>query len=167
MTEPSAGADARPSATRLSGWPQRLLHLAALVAGWGLFVWGWYDVLGQPWDTRTLTWLVVGSVIVFPVMTTAWVLHNVGIHRRKGPRTSVRPVDESYRADWNGREVGADPAALAGASIVVIDIQGERKHYRPAGTDPLRWTIAQSTARPVHAAVSDDDAAEAAGVGAA
>ncbi len=112
MTEPAAAAEARLSPTPLRGWPQRLLHLAALVAGWGLFFWGWHDVLGQHWDTTALIWLIAGSLVLLPAMTIAWVLHNVGIHRRKGPRTGLRKVDETYRHDWNGREISADFAAL-------------------------------------------------------
>ena len=35
MNEPAAAAEARLSPTPLRGWPQRLLHLAALAVGCG------------------------------------------------------------------------------------------------------------------------------------
>ncbi|MGE5160394.1 MAG: hypothetical protein ACM3O5_02705 [Betaproteobacteria bacterium] len=145
MTEPAAAVEARLSPTPLRGWPQRLLHLAALAAGWGLFVWGWYDVLGQPWETEFLRWLIAGSIVVLPLLTIAWVLHNVGIYRRKGPRKGTRAVDEAYRHDWNGREVSADFAALARANVVVIDIEGNRKVYRAGGAVPATpWVVTQA-----------------------
>jgi hypothetical protein len=136
-----------------------------LIVGWGLFCWGWYDVLGQHWETQYLTWLVTGSLVVLPSITIAWVLHNVGIHRRKGPRTNLRDVDETYRQDWNGREIAADLGALARANIVVIDIEGDRKVYRPAGVgEPVRWAVTQTPRHHVAATrAPDEDAAEAAG----
>lgn len=153
MTEPAAAVEARLSPTPLRGWPQRLLHFAALAVGWGLFSWGWYDVLGQHWETEFLKWLVTGSVVILPLVTIAWVLHNVGIHRRKGPRTGTRKVDEAYRHDWNGREISADFAALARASVVVIDVEGKRKVYRAGGVLPrVPWTVTQT---PLHHAAVD------------
>lgn len=162
MTEPAAAPRARFSPTPLRGWPQRLVHLLALLAGWGLFIWGWYDVLGQPWDTNALSWLIGGSVVVLPTITLAWVLHNVGIYRRKGPRNSVRTVDESYRQDWNGREVCADLQALSRASIVIIDIEGNRKVYRPAGEITAQWAVTRAPNALKDSASPDEDAAETA-----
>jgi len=145
MTEPAAAVEARLSSTPLRGWPQRLLHVVALAVGWGLFVWGWHDVLGQQWNTTALIWLIAGSLVLLPAMTIAWVLHNVGIHRRKGPRTGVRKVDESYRHDWNGREICADFAALTHSNVVVVDVEGKRKMYRAGGDLPeTPWTVTQT-----------------------
>lgn len=128
-----AGVKRREGANPLRGWPQRVMHLLVVLAGWGLFFWGWHEVLGRPWDSRPLWWLILGSLVLLPLLTAAWILHNVGIHRRKGPRTGVRAVDESYRADWNGRPVKAQWGELANARLVVIQIEGEHKVYRPVG----------------------------------
>jgi len=168
MTEPAAAAEARLSPTPLRGWPQRLLHLAALAVGWGLFVWAWHDVLGQHWEAEFLTWLVTGSLVILPTLTIAWVLHNVGIHRRKGPRTGSRKIDEAYRFDWNGREVSADFAALARASVVVIDVEGKRKVYRAGGVLPtVQWTVTQAPHhRATASAAPSEGATEVAGGGA-
>ncbi len=154
MSDPLAPVPTdRFRATPLRGWQQRGAHFAALALGWALFVWGWVDVLSQSWDIELLSWLIVGSVVALPTVTTAWVLHNVGIHRRKGPRTKLRPVDESYRHDWNGREIAADLPALAHAPIVVIDVHGDRKVYRAAGSPSVRVTVARDPrARTVDAA---------------
>jgi hypothetical protein len=153
MTDPAVAAEARLGPTPLNGWPARLLHLAALAVGWGLFFWAWYDVLGQHWETEFLTWLIAGSVVLLPMVTTAWILHNVGIHRRKGPRTGSRKVDETYRHDWNGREIAADFTELARARVVVIDVEGKRKVYRGGGVLPMvPWTVTQT---PLHRAPVD------------
>jgi hypothetical protein len=160
VTHPAAAADTRLSPTPLRSWPQRLAHLAALVIGWALFFWGWYDVLGQHWDTTALIWLIVGSLVLLPLMTIAWVLHNVGIHRRKGPRTGVRKVDETYRHDWNGREIAADFAALAHAGVVVIDVEGKRKVYRAGGALPMvQWAVTQTPHHRAAASATPDEGA--------
>lgn len=137
MNDPAATTSARMRATPLPGWPRRLIHVAALAAGWALFAWGWHEVLGRPWDTDTLWWLIGGSLVVLPVLTIAWTLHNLGIHRRKGPRTGLRKVDDAYRRDWNGREIVADWPALSHAHLVVIEVDAERKRYRVAAADPV------------------------------
>jgi hypothetical protein len=153
MTEPAASVEARLGPTPLRGWRQRLVHLAALALGWGLFSWAWYDVLGQHWETEFLAWLVAGSAVILPLVTIAWILHNVKIHRRKGPRTGSRKVDETYRHDWNGREISADFSALARAAVVVIDVEGRRKVYRGGdGLPMVTWTVTQT---PLHHAAVD------------
>ncbi len=143
MTEPTAARQTHLGATRLKSWRERVLHLAALAVGWALFFWGWYDVSRQPWDTTALKWLVGGSLVVLPLFTVAWILHNVGIHKRKGPRTRLRDVDETYRHDWNGREISADLATVRSAPIVVIRVEGGRKIYTAAGKYPIPTVITQ------------------------
>lgn len=160
MTEPAAADPARLSPTPLRGWPQRLVHLAAVVAGWGLFFWAWHDVLSQHWETELLKWLVIGSLVILPTLTAAWVLHNVGIHRRKGPRTGLRDVDETYRHDWNGREISADFAALARANVVVIEVEGKRKAYRADGVLPVaQWAVTQTPQHRAAATVAPNESA--------
>lgn len=124
----------RQCASALRSWPQRLVHVLAVLAGWAIFFWGWHEVLGRPWDNRTLWWLIAGSLVVLPAFTIAWILHNRGIHRRKGPRLGVPHVNEAYAVDWNGRPVRADWVALGRAHLVVIDVEGDDKVYRVAGT---------------------------------
>lgn len=132
MSQATIDPGARTRAASLSGWPQRLAHTVVVVAGWALFVWGWLEVLGRPWDSEALSWLIVGSLVVLPTITIAWILHNLGIHRRKGARTGVPRIDESYPRDWNGREVVADWPALAHARLITVELDGERKVYRMA-----------------------------------
>lgn len=112
------------------GWRRRTVHLLAVAAGWALFFWGWYRVLVAHPDFSALRVLVLGAVIVVPVVTVSWILHNRGIHRRKGPRRHVSAARLDYRVDFHGLEVVADFAALAPARRVHIVIDGTRKVYR-------------------------------------
>ncbi len=149
MTTYSAidGTD-RQRSSALDSWPQRLVHVLAVLAGWAIFFWGWHKVLGQPLDNPTLRWLIIGSVVVLPTFTIAWVLHNVGIHRRKGPRRGSAAITHTYAVDWKGRPVRADWAALGSAQLVVIYVEGENKVYLMSGAPSVpRLAAAQSHQR--------------------
>jgi hypothetical protein len=108
------------------------VHTLAIVAGWGLFFWGWQRVLAGRPDFTELRWLMIGAAIVVPVVTVSWILHNRGIHRRKGPRRSVAEVPLDYRIDFNGREVQGDFAALLREQRVEIVVDGATKRYAAA-----------------------------------
>lgn len=107
-----------------------LLHLLAIVAGWALFAWGWVEVATRPWQTRELCLLIVGAFVVLPALTAAWILHNFALFRRKGPRRAVPVAERPYDRDWAQRPVQADWTALAGASVVAIDIEAGTKRFR-------------------------------------
>jgi hypothetical protein len=111
-------------------WRAGLWHLLMLALGWGLFVLGWWRVATRPWQSDDLRLLFIGSLLVFPVLTVAWVLHNVGIHRRKGPRKAVPAVREQYDTDFLGRTVKADWPALQQARAVTITVEGDTKHFQ-------------------------------------
>jgi hypothetical protein len=72
---------------------------------------------------------MIGAVVVVPVITVSWILHNRGIHRRKGPRRSVPAATLEYRVDFHGREVLADWDALAAVQRVDIVVDGPSKRY--------------------------------------
>lgn len=112
-----------------SGWVRRTVHCIAIVLGWVLFAWGWIVVTADRPDPGDLRTLLIGSLVVLPVLTVAWVLHNVGIHRRKGPRRSVPRADMYYERDFNQREVQADWAALASAQFIDIEVDGAVKRF--------------------------------------
>jgi hypothetical protein len=112
------------STPQRSGLPSRwhvLLHILAIVVGWGIFAWSWWLVSGQPRATDDLRNLIAGATILMPILTTVWIAHNVGIYRRKGPRRASAPVPLRYEVDFNGRRIVADWPALQRARIVVIE----------------------------------------------
>ena len=128
LERPHGAKAPRPEGV-LSGGLRRTAHLLAIIAGWALFLWGWQRVLAGGPDFAELRLLMIGAAVVVPVITVSWILHNRGIHRRKGPRRSVPPARLEYRVDFHGRQVVADWAALAGAQRVDIVIDGPSKRY--------------------------------------
>lgn len=115
-----------------------LAHLLVVVIGWVGFVWLWLLVAARPWDSQGLTWLILGSLLLMPLITGAWVLHNRSLHRRKGDRQAVATADMSYAQDWHGREVQADWATLRRSRRVIIEVEGEHKRYRGGLADEPR-----------------------------
>ena len=120
---------------RLDSRLHKLVHLLALLAGWALFFYWWYEVAVQDWNRTQVALIIVVTLLVAPTLTAAWVLHNLSLFRRKGPRLGVRKVPLEYPRDWNGREIVADWAALGAADLVEVTVQDGRKFYRAA--DPL------------------------------
>lgn len=112
-----------------SPWWRRTVHGAAIAAGWLLFAWCWQRVTAGRPEAGELRVLVIAALIVVPVLTLSWVLHNVGIHRRKGPRRAVTPVTWSYETDFNGRKPVADWTALQQARRIDVAVDGEVKRF--------------------------------------
>lgn len=105
-----------------------LLHGLLIAIGWVGFGWLWWRVGTYSWDSRDLQLLVLAAALFFPVATGAWVLHNRGIYRRRGPRRSVQAVAYTGQ-DIHGRPVAADWSLLQAAHEVVIDCSGAVKLY--------------------------------------
>jgi hypothetical protein len=129
---------------------KKLGHLLLVVIGWVGFVWLWMRVARRPWESEGLVWLIVGSVLVLPVLTGAWVWHNRSIHRRKGERKAVAVVDMGYPRDWHGREVLADWDSLRQSRLVMIQADAHQKRYQ--GLPAHRHALPQQAAAPVRSA---------------
>lgn len=116
----------------LDGLARKLLHAVLLLAGWIVFFWFWWHVATtQEINTRQAVLLIGASLLMLPLVTLAWVMHNRNIFKLKGPRTGMREVRTDYRTDWEGRAVQADWAGLKTARIVTIEVNESGKHYRP------------------------------------
>lgn len=129
---------------------KKLAHLLLVVIGWVGFVWLWLLVARRPWESEGLVWLIVGSVLVLPVLTGAWVWHNRSIHRRKGERQTAATVDTGYRRDWHGREVLADWDSLRQSRLVMIHADATHKRYQ--GLPPQRRNPPATAAAPARSA---------------
>lgn len=110
-------------------WRRRVVHALAIVLGWCLFAWSWQRVTAARPEVGELRVLVLAALVVVPVLTLSWVLHNVGIYRRRGARRAVTPVNWSYDADFNGRRVAADWPDLTLARRVDVVIDGDTKRF--------------------------------------
>ena len=93
----------------------------------------WWRIAVRPWDSTVLPVLLMGMVLAIPAVTLIWVIHNIDLHRRKGPRTRTVTRGTDAAKDLNGRELRADWAALKGVRIVVIEVVEGVKQYRVAG----------------------------------
>ena len=107
----------------------RLGHAALVITGWLLFAWSWQRVTVARSELGEPRGLVLGALAVVPLITLGWVAHNVGIHRRKGPRRAVPEVEMAYAADFNGRRIEADWSRLVDARHIDIVIHADAKRF--------------------------------------
>jgi hypothetical protein len=115
----------------LSGPLHVVWHIIVVVAGWCLFGGFWWIVLQQPSDLLTnIVWLLVSALVLLPVITLYWVLHNRGIYARKGPRRQVLVVETAYAKDWAGRPVRAEFGQLRQASLIAIHSTADEKFFQ-------------------------------------
>lgn len=116
-------------------------HALIVVSGWALFVYWWDRVIPEvDSGDATVAVLFSGATALATVLITLlWVRYNIGIFRRKGPRTHLVPVTENHGTDVLGRKILLPgPEALKAASHVVISADGETKKYET--TQAMIWT---------------------------
>lgn len=148
-----------PHRTRGDLGPKELLRILIVALGWVGFVWMWVLVGRQPWDSGSLVWLIVGALIIAPLLTFVWVVHNRAIFRRKGERRAVAAADFSYAKDWHGRTISADWAQLAQSRFVTIDAEDAMKVYRCRDSELARGLLEPARAAPA-CATQDDTRAD-------
>jgi len=146
MTAKPAAADTREPLI-LPGRARRALHLLLAAAGWALFAWWWWIVLGRTGRDQ-MVWTAVFlaiSLVVIVTVTALWVMHNVNIFRRRGPRRAVRASGPEPAHDVLGRplRVEDDPRDVRTAPVVRIVVEGGTKRYRSGRPEPeLRRRLA-------------------------
>ena len=115
---------------------RRVLHTLIALAGWALFAYWWTVVFARVGasEVRFTVIFVLISFVCSIVITSLWVLHNLSIFRRKGPRTGVREVALDYSHDPLGRPVTFEstPEALQNAAAIRVRIDADGKSFRPA-----------------------------------
>lgn len=115
----------------LGSWRIVLMHAIFIALGWILFAWSWVLVLSRPIQTGNLWWLMGIASVLVPAITMAWIMHNVGINRRKGPRRAGRETPLVYEQDFHGHRIDADWDSLRAAQCVAIGLNDEGvKWYR-------------------------------------
>jgi hypothetical protein len=120
---------------------RRILHTLIGIAGWLLILALWILLVrdgkasaAAVGGTVTQLAALVGLVLA---LTTWWIRHNLGIHRRRGPRTGRPTAPPRTDVDKLGRPVrwslpGGVMAAY-GAAHLVVEIGDDVKTYRRAG----------------------------------
>lgn len=133
-----SGADDSPEPLQQAGPVRRTMHYLLALAGWVLFVYWWLLVLGQT-GREQIVWTLVFigiSLAVIVLVTVLWVVHNVRIFRRKGPRLhlGVRPVAARESDPGMAPVLVRDVADLRFAPVVRVVVEDGLKAYR-AGVD--------------------------------
>lgn len=113
------------------------IHAAITVFCWWLFVYWWRSVLpGTLRQDAVAALALIGFTILgTTVLTLAWVRHNIGIFRRKGPRKTLPPVSETLEFDSLGRRIehpGVE--SLRQARLLVITPGKDVKTLEPGGS---------------------------------
>lgn len=114
----------------LSGPLHVAWHAILVLFGWFLFGGFWWIILQQgPHSLSGIIWLLASALIVLPIVTLYWVMHNRGIHARKGPRRQVQVVESAYAQDWAGRPVHARFDQLRQARLITIHSTADEKYF--------------------------------------
>ena len=98
---------------------------------WLLFVALWYRVyrITTTLDITNAITYVVSIISVYGLLVTAWVLHNIAIFRRKGPRRGVRLLDYSAIHDRLGSYIVA-AADIKEQKAITVTVSDGRKVFR-------------------------------------
>ena len=89
----------------------------------------WMISLTQQGDYGRASALGLIVLVVLPIITLYWVMHNRGIHARKGPRRQVQVVESAYAQDWAGRPVHARFDQLRQARLITIHSTADEKYF--------------------------------------
>ena len=114
-------------------------HVAVALVSWVVFALLWVLLFRQGklgGDAIQVSAETVGGIVLgVAIVTLAWVKHNLRIYRRKGPRkgrpfraprTDVDRLDRPVKWEFSGGHKEARKA-----SLVVVELDGEVKRYRP------------------------------------
>ncbi len=121
--------DRRP---RLKSTLVMLSHIILVGLGWALFFYFWVKVLGRDLATaKHAALLILIGLLVAPLITLFWVLHNKWIYQRKGARGRGYTPLETYDKDWSGRSVFAEFPLLKRTRYVDVIPAETAKLYKP------------------------------------
>lgn len=135
---PATSEADRRVVAEVSGRARRRAADAVVVAGWVVFVALWWRTLTytSPATLASIAVMLVACVAVAVAGTTTWVVHNLDIHRRRGPRLAVPAVEVRLERDFAGRILEADWDAVRASGYVLVVPSGDRKQFRPVAGSP-------------------------------
>ncbi len=146
----------RQSLTPTRGGPaRRAFHALLALAGWVLFVYWWWLVFRRvsAAEIRFTLLFIAIALAAIVALTAAWAIHNVWIYRRRGPRRSVKAVDEDFARDTVGREVllPTVPEICRVAAVVSVRVRHGAKVYATGGPAGRARADGHATADPAGA----------------
>src|SRR5687768_3605204 len=130
-----AGLEGSLEPLQQAGPIRRTTHILFALAGWVLFTYWWWLVLGQTGRDQivwTLTFIGI-SLAVIVLVTALWVMHNVRLFRRKSPRVHVGPRPVARREGRRTRTPlpPREASDLVYSANVCVVVEGGLKAYRP------------------------------------
>lgn len=130
-------AQGSPEPLQQAGPVRRTIHYVFALLGWVLFGYWWWVVLGHTGRNQivwTLAFIGI-SLAVIVLVTALWVVHNVRIFRRKGPRLhqGARPVEQRQGALIMPPMPMRNDTDLLTSPVVRVVVEGGLKSYRTDG----------------------------------
>ncbi len=130
-------AQGSPEPLQQAGPVRRTIHYVFALLGWVLFGYWWWVVLGRTGSNQivwTLAFIGI-SLAVIVLVTALWVVHNVRIFRKKGPRLhqGARPVEQRQGAPGLPPMSVRKDADLLTSPVVQVVVEGGLKSYRTGG----------------------------------
>lgn len=114
----------------LSGPLHVVWHVILVAAGWCTFGGFWWLVLQQQSQSLSaIVWLLASALVLLPITTLYWIVHNQRIYTRKGPRRQVQVIETVYTQDWTGRPVSAEFDAIKQARLITILSTADEKFF--------------------------------------
>jgi len=112
-----------------------LCHTLIAAGAWVLFFFWWRQVLGFTRREDVIFVLIFIGVtgVATTLLNLIWVRHNIGIFRRKGPRTRVTEVSQDRSSDSLGRPIQLTASGSLRRSRVVTVSASETEKILDGG----------------------------------
>jgi glucan phosphoethanolaminetransferase (alkaline phosphatase superfamily) len=106
------------------------LRKLTLLLLWLLFVALWYRVFGITTlqDVKDAATYLGGITVVYTILVTVWILHNLAIYRRKGPRRGVPFLNFASIHDRLGSYIVA-PTDIKEKQAITVTVADGRKVF--------------------------------------
>ena len=105
-------------------------HAVIVLCIWGLFFYWWYCVLPMTYlsDAAWAVFAILAVSLGTVVVTLCWILYNLRIYRRKGPRLHNPDVPERFTIDAIGRElVHSGWEELRASGLIMVSVDSENR----------------------------------------
>jgi hypothetical protein len=110
-----------------------------LVLLWLNFVYFWFRVYRETWaaDYKESISFLSALMVGYAALVAIWIVHNVGIYKRKGSRKGLRVIAENHEEDALRNQIAFRTDPKATQSILIEVIEGQKIFTRrtaPGGT---------------------------------
>ena len=121
----------------LSGPLHVIWHITLVVFGWCLFGGSWWLVLLQKsHDLSNIIWLLSGALVLLPIITLYWVMHNRGIYAARDHGSGYRSL--RMRIPRTGLAARYVPTSIdcKQAGLISVHSTADEKHFLTPSDKP-------------------------------